>query len=329
MVAVFTADDLWCKAHTLTRQGAWTHWCENVRPLDFSWKNLIYGPGKRILSFLLNAQINSLPSPSMMKLMGYSSSDICPLCKSRKTQKICTLFHILVGCDRALKTKRYSWRHDSVLATLLPHLQRKIKEINACKPGKDCIPHISSSFVSANKNSKSSFRVFHFQRSLLHGAYDWQLLVDFNHNQIVFPPTICPTDLRPDIVIWSESLKKVIIIELTCPAEENIVAAQVRKSARYLELQNLIKTFTKGSWTSKALTIEVGARGFVARSMSSCLRRLGFSSRSTSHICRSVSLITARCSYAIWCARTQKKWKKSTLLVPHADKSDATDEQRS
>ena len=34
-------------------------------PFDLSWKNLIYGPR------LLNAQINSVKTPDMMKLWGY------------------------------------------------------------------------------------------------------------------------------------------------------------------------------------------------------------------------------------------------------------------
>ena len=50
----------------LTQQGVWTHW-DNVQPFDFSWRNLIYGPGPKVIAFVLNAQINSVKTPDMMK----------------------------------------------------------------------------------------------------------------------------------------------------------------------------------------------------------------------------------------------------------------------
>jgi hypothetical protein len=55
-------------ACTLEMQGVWTTWFEHTNPLDFSWKTLIFGPGKRIISFLLNASINSLPSKFLLNL---------------------------------------------------------------------------------------------------------------------------------------------------------------------------------------------------------------------------------------------------------------------
>ena len=64
--------------------------------------------------------------------------------------------------------------------------------------------------------------------SALKGASDWKLLV-VDHDQVVFPPEILSTNERPDIVIWSIKLQKVILIELTCCAEEGISSAQLRK----------------------------------------------------------------------------------------------------
>ena len=62
-------------------------------------------------------------------------------------------------------------------------------------------------------------------KSLFSGSTDWRLLVDYTDLNIVLPPEIVATSQRPDIVIWSTALKKVIMIELTCPAEEGIVIA--------------------------------------------------------------------------------------------------------
>jgi hypothetical protein len=44
----------------------WTHW-NGVRPFDLSWKNL-YGPGPRLLGFVLNSLINSVRTPDMLFL---------------------------------------------------------------------------------------------------------------------------------------------------------------------------------------------------------------------------------------------------------------------
>ena len=85
----------------------------------------------------------------------------------------------------------------------------------------------------------------------------------------MFPPEIIATSERPDIVIWSVALKKVIMIELTCPAVEGIEAARVRKFARYEQLKQDI---ADAGWVPDLLTIEVGARGYVAYSTERCFR---------------------------------------------------------
>jgi hypothetical protein len=49
------------------------------------------------------------------------------------------------------------------------------------------------------------------------------------------------------------------MIELTCPAEEGIHNAVLRKQARNKDLQTELNN---GHWTATLLTVEVGARGF-------------------------------------------------------------------
>ncbi len=44
------------------------------------------------------------------------------------------------------------------------------------------------------------------------------------------------TNLRPDIVVWSEVAKEGIIGELTVPWEDNIDEAHERKMAKYSDL---------------------------------------------------------------------------------------------
>ena len=77
-------------ASCLVRQGVWTLW-NDIRPFDLSWKNLIYGPGPKVIAFVLNAQINSVKTPDMLKLWGFKPEATCPLCSHPQ----CTLHHTL------------------------------------------------------------------------------------------------------------------------------------------------------------------------------------------------------------------------------------------
>lgn len=241
--------------------------------------------------------------------MGYAVTAECPLCGAKQ----CTLFHILAGCKVALTDGRYTWRHDSVLLTLKPVLQRQLDKQNKPKIASSTLPpDISKSFVKPTEKRKqtTNTQVNH----LLSGANDWEMLVDFTHDKLVFPEFICTTSQRPDIVIFSKQNKTVFLIELTCPAEENIVASQIKKAARYLELEELVK---QEHWSVQTITIEAGARGFVARSMNKCLRKLGLTPRLAANTCKSVSLIVARCSHTIWMLHNQKIWKRRQLLSPN------------
>ena len=260
----------------------------------------------------LNASINSLPAP--VRIMNYRQDDSCKLCGHKK----CSLMHILSWCPIALKQKRYTFRHDSVLSTLKPVLLELIQKHNSkSQVNKLVHPNIKINFRSAkDKSTKSvSSRARpkpQDNRSLLDGANDWKCLVDFDRNNIVFPPHICATSDRPDIIIYSNLAKFVILIELTCPAEEYIEAAAIRKVARYVPLSGLIRD---NGWNVSTMTIEVGCRGFVAHSVRMCLKRLGFSNSACTRICRKLSNVVSRCSFAMWLSRNSPTSDVSKDLV--------------
>jgi len=54
--------------------------------------------------------------------------------------------------------------------------------------------------------------------------------------RLIFPPEIATTNLRPDIVLWSESACIVQLIELTVPWEDAVDEACERKKLRYAHL---------------------------------------------------------------------------------------------
>ena len=299
------AEKLVQHAHGLAQQGVWTKWHQRVVPFDFSWKNLIYGPGPYAIRFVLHASMNWLRTPDLLKKFGYTKTASCRLCDHPQ----CTVHHILSNCRSALESGRYTWRHDSVLLTLKDPLEARIQAVNSVKPRDTLPPPLQKSFVKAGeKPTKSGLT---HRRSLLDGAADWKLLIDFDSNHIVFPAEIYCTTERPDIVIWSQHRKVAILIELTCPAEEGIDEAQIRKTNRY---SHLIGGISSQGWTPFLRTIEVGARGFVARSLPRCLKELGFAPKSAASLCKSISSTVQRCSFAIFAAKSSKTWHPGDLL---------------
>ena len=77
---------------------------------------------------------------------------------------------------------------------------------------------------------------------------------------------------------------------MTWPAEEGIQNATNRKQERYTDLQLLIR---QNDWKSHLFTIEVGARGFVAKSTIQMFRALGFFYGDTSRIAKDLMTIAA------------------------------------
>ena len=70
---------------------------------------------------------------------------------------------------------------------------------------------------------------------LLGTAPDWQMKADLE-KQLRFPQHIVETTLRTDIVLFSDSLKQVVLLELTFPWEERMDEANKRKRAKYTDL---------------------------------------------------------------------------------------------
>jgi hypothetical protein len=302
------------RAYSHERQSAWTSWHGKAMPFDLSWKNLIWGHCDRhLIKFVLNATINCNKTPAMLKLFGYIPHANCPLkCGNSK----CTLHHIISNCSKALSGKRYTWRHDSVLLTQQKCLEEHIETTNSNnketppQPPKSVKPLYSYFLKSGEKPQKQTVPTTSASKSLLRTASDWKIIIDFN-GSMVFPPEICTTPLRPDIVIWSTSSNTVIMAELTCPAEEGITAASIRKKARYAELVETIKS--KG-WTVHLFTVEAGARGFVAHSFNIFFRKIGMSPSTAKSLCKAISHTVARCSLHIYYARENATWRAPDLL---------------
>ena len=146
--------------------------------------------------------------------------------------------------------------------------------------------------------------------NILKLANDWILLMDEEHQQIVFPPEITETAKRPDIVIFSTRTKNVIIIELTVPMEENLASAYDRKKCKY---QDLVADCENRGWSTYYFPIEVGSRGFCNTSVNTCLTALGIPKGKKKTITDTAAKIALRASYVIWLSRNSKAFRQMEL----------------
>ena len=78
-----------------------------------------------------------------------------------------------------------------------------------------------------------------------------EMLVDLQDTQYSFPLAITSTDLRPDIVIWSQALQSAMLVELTVCYETNYIQAQTRKLGKYLDL---VDEGSANSYTMRIIT---------------------------------------------------------------------------
>ena len=106
-----------------------------------------------------------------------------------------------------------------------------------------------------------------------------------------------------------------LLIELTCPAEEGFIAAQIRKQSRYSPLQNEICRQTNWKTTVLTIAMEVGVRGFVSLTCQQVLRKLGMPHKSNTLLCKHMSEISARCSYTIYLAANSQVWDANRPLL--------------
>ena len=87
---------------------------------DLTWCSAIYSLPRRVLSFAINASIDTLPTFRNLKLWGKKMSSNGKLCGNTQT-----LLHVLAGCNTMLEQGRYTWRHNCVLN----HLETYIRSL--------------------------------------------------------------------------------------------------------------------------------------------------------------------------------------------------------
>ena len=126
-------------------------------------------------------------------------------------------------------------------------------------------------------------------------------------SRLVFPIEITVTNLRPDILIYSRLSKQIIIMELTVPWEDRMGEANARKRDKYEELINTCK---EQGWKTWFFPIEIGSRGYIAKSTVYAIKQLGITSKQERAILQDASDQAEKASTWLWLKRKAKDWSR-------------------
>ena len=119
------------------------------------------------------------------------------------------------------------------------------------------------------------------------------------------------TKLCPDIALFSKSSKRAVLLESTCPYEENMQSWHFQK----IKYSPLVKVIEGNDWTVDLFAIEVGTCGYSSRSLSICLKRLGFNNKITHKTTKSLSCISMKASFSMWLTRNSSVWSNNASLI--------------
>ncbi|XP_049324773.1 uncharacterized protein LOC125789951 [Astyanax mexicanus] len=275
---------------SMQQQGASTRW-EGALERKLTWNEIWKAEPQRI-KFMVQAVYDVLPSPANLHTWGKSDLPTCPLCPGRGT-----LEHILSSCPAALSGGRYRWRHDQVLRVVAETTSTAVAN------NKHIHSQRSVSFVKAGEKPRAQQTS---PASLISSASDWEMRVDLGR-QLKFPEYVTSTSLRPDLVLTSLSSKQVLLLELTVPWEDRMEEANERKRLKY---QELVEECQRKGWKAHCVPIEVGCRGFAARSLCKTYTLLGVTGAAKRRAIKSATEAAERASRWIWIKRSET-WAKA------------------
>ena len=277
-------------------QCAWNKW-EAAVARKLPWPAFFTMEPLR-LSFALRSTYDLLPTATNLKLWGLTTDDKCTICKTHRA----TLAHTLSACTGSLQ--RYTWRHNQVLEPIARRTEEQC--LSQALEEKGQAPHEDMMFVreGAEPSTIKKQKEKQVRKSKLLAEYeDWQMVTDLG-GMMSFPQHIAITNLRPDIVAWSDQGKEVLLVELTVPWEENMEVAHERKMAKYDPLRMDIE---RKGWKCRVLPIEMGCRGYASRALIAYLRGIGLSASELKKTTKELEAAAESASSWIWQASRPKK----------------------
>ena len=184
---------------------------------------------------------------------------------------------------------RYRWHHNQMLKDIA---EAVTAAIHTNIPSND---RSTIEFVKAGVKAKPKKEL---TPNALSSAADWEVMADLG-KRLKFPVHIVQTVLRQDIVIFSNRTRKIIMWELTLPREENTEEAHERKKLKY----ELVELSKNNGWKAKCTPIEVGSRGFVARSLSKALSDIGLTGSKKRKVINKIIKTAERSANWLWLKR--------------------------
>ena len=132
----------------------------------------------------------------------------------------------------------------------------------------------------------------------------------------VIPPHILPTNLKPDLFLFNEVSRVVVILELTCPWDGNIVRSHEFKREKYAPLVGDLSR----SFNVFYFPIEVSVRGQVSKGNRARFKAFLFRCcqnprKLNSTLVRISSRASLLSSFSIFCARKEPSWNSPALLT--------------
>ena len=294
----------------LELQSRWAVWREEVLKYDLSW-HALFNMGDSLVGFMLSAVYGTLITPSLASKWDENEDGKCKLCEDA----LGSLKHILSGCIVALHQGRYTWRHNKVLRQIsqqvIFHCENRVN--NPRRPLAQKSPVGNINFVAAGTRPQvaEGAKPKNVGFGILSEARDWRVICDLG-GQLSFPSEIAKTRLRPDLIIYSSSLRRVVWWELTCPSEERISEAHELKLDRYSALKAECED---NGWSCFSQAIEVGARGMVAESLSKAARLIGLRGRALKKLVTDAGKEAAHCSRWIYLLSGKKEWEYQEVRV--------------
>ena len=136
-----------------------------------------------------------------------------------------------------------------------------------------------------------------------HCPPEFHVMADLPDSTYAFPSSIAATDLRPDLVVCSDTQRVIVLAELTICFETNFVNAHQRKSAKY---HDLLESCLANSYNTTLITLEVGSRGFINISgFKALLEHFSYSKGESISLLRAVGREAILRSHRIWTARNK------------------------
>ena len=129
----------------------------------------------------------------------------------------------------------------------------------------------------------------------------FSMSVDSAESEYLFPHHITPTNLRPDVVWWSDEKKQIRLLELTISYETVMDRAHERKLAKY---EDVVVGARARGYDAECIAVEVGSRGLIVESELQQLKdALGLPAKAMTEVALSLSRAAILGSYRIWCSR--------------------------